>query len=68
MAANSNRKTALSQDKIINVAYKLAKKDPVNAMSMRKIATVLKVTPMAIYKYFEDKNDLTAAAAKMATP
>ncbi|MBA54954.1 MAG: hypothetical protein CMK89_10920 [Pseudomonadales bacterium] len=61
MAANSNRKSALSHDKIINVAYKLAKKDPVNAMSMRKVATVLKVTPMAIYKYFEDKNDLTAA-------
>ncbi len=61
MAANHNRKSALSQDKIINVAYKLAKKDPVNAMSMRKIATVLKVTPMAIYKYFDDKNELTAA-------
>ncbi|MVF13161.1 TetR/AcrR family transcriptional regulator [Ketobacter sp. MCCC 1A13808] len=55
------RKTALSRDRIINAAYKLAKKDPMNALSMRKIATVLKVTPMAIYKYFADKNELTAA-------
>lgn len=62
MAANNNsRKSALSRDKIVNAAYKLAKKDPLNALSMRKIATVLKVTPMAIYKYFEDKNELTAA-------
>src|SRR5690606_15243528 len=30
-------------------------------LSMRKIATKLKVTPMAIYKYFSDKNELTAA-------
>lgn len=62
MAANSTtRKSALSRDKIISAAYKLAKKDPLNALSMRKIATVLKVTPMAIYKYFDDKNELTAA-------
>lgn len=61
MAANNNRKSSLSRDKIVNAAFKLAKKDPLNALSMRKIATVLKVTPMAIYKYFDDKNELTAA-------
>lgn len=57
----TSRKTNLSRERIINAAYKLARKDPLNALSMRKIATVLKVTPMAIYKYFDDKNDLTAA-------
>lgn len=62
MAANSApRKSTLSRDKIVSAAYKLAKKDPLNALSMRKIASVLKVTPMAIYKYFADKNELTAA-------
>lgn len=60
-ASSTTRKTNLSRDRIIKAAYKLAKKDPLNALSMRKIATVLKVTPMAIYKYFDDKSELTAA-------
>ena len=60
-ARSSTRNSTLSRDKIIKAAYQLAKKDPVNALSMRKIATKLKVTPMAIYKYFSDKNELTAA-------
>lgn len=51
----------LSRDKITEAAYLLAKKDPINALSMRKIATKLNVTPMAIYKYFKDKNELTTA-------
>lgn len=46
-------------------AYQIAKKDPLNAMSMRKIATKLKVTPMAIYKHFSDKDELTAAVIDM---
>jgi len=56
---------ALSRIRIINAAYQLAKKDPINALSMRKIATKLKVTPMAIYKYFDDKNALTTAVIDM---
>lgn len=59
------RPSALSREKIVKAAYQLAKKDPVNALSMRKIATKLKVTPMAIYKYFEDKDELTAAVIDM---
>lgn len=46
-------------------AYQIAKKDPLNAMSMRKIASRLKVTPMAIYKHFSDKDELTAAVIDM---
>lgn len=61
----SARTPALSQEKIVKAAYQLAKKDPVNALSMRKIATKLKVTPMAIYKYFNDKDELTAAVIDM---
>jgi len=59
--ASTTKTTALSKERIIKAAYQLAKKDPINALSMRKIATRLKVTPMAIYKYFDDKNELTAA-------
>lgn len=57
----SGKSPILSRDKIIEAAYQLAKRDPINALSMRKIATKLKVTPMAIYKYFKDKNELTTA-------
>lgn len=60
-ARPTTRNGSLSRDRIIKAAYQLAKKDPMNALSMRKIATKLKVTPMAIYKYFDDKDELTAA-------
>ncbi len=64
--ADTTEKTAaLSRDRIVKAAYQLAKKDPINALSMRKIASKLKVTPMAIYKYFKDKDELTAAVIDM---
>lgn len=61
MTTTTARTTSLSREKIIKAAFQIAQKDPINALSMRKIATKLKVTPMAIYKYFSDKNELTAA-------
>jgi len=64
-ARSSNRPAALSRERIVKTAYQLAKKDPLNALSMRKLASKLKVTPMAIYKYFSDKDELTAAVIDM---
>ncbi len=64
-AQSSSRGTPLSQERIVKAAYQLAIKDPRNALSMRKIASRLKVTPMAIYKYFNDKDELTAAVIDM---
>ena len=64
-AKTSNRPASLSRERIVKTAYQLAKKDPLNALSMRKLATKLKVTPMAIYKYFSDKDALTAAVIDM---
>ncbi len=64
-ARASNRPAALSREKIVKAAFQLAKKEPLNALSMRKLATKLKVTPMAIYKYFSDKDELTAAVIDM---
>lgn len=61
----SNRPASLSREKIIRAALQLAKKEPLNALSMRKLAAKLKVTPMAIYKYFSDKDELTAAVIDM---
>ena len=60
-----NRPASLSRDKIIKAAFQLARKDPLNALSMRKLASRLKVTPMAIYKYFSDKDELTACVIDM---
>lgn len=65
IARASNRPASLSRDKIVKAAFLLAKKEPLNALSMRKLATRLKVTPMAIYKYFSDKDELTAAVIDM---
>lgn len=59
------RTTGLTRERIVKAAYQIAKKDPLNAMSMRKIASKLKVTPMAIYKHFSDKDELTAAVIDM---
>ncbi|HVL01446.1 MAG TPA: TetR/AcrR family transcriptional regulator [Dongiaceae bacterium] len=60
-AATPARTGTLSRDRIIKAAFQIARKDPNDALSMRKIATKLKVTPMAIYKYFSDKSELIAA-------
>lgn len=61
----TQRTTGLTRERIVKAAYQIAKKDPLNAMSMRKIASKLKVTPMAIYKHFSDKDELTAAVIDM---
>lgn len=63
--SRNGKSPALSRERIVKAAYQLAKKDPVQALSMRKIATKLKVTPMAIYKYFNDKEELTSAIIDM---
>jgi AcrR family transcriptional regulator len=58
---SNQRSNGLSRERIVSATYQIAKKDPVNALSMRRIASKLKVTPMAIYKYFSDKDALIAA-------
>ena len=59
--ARTSKSSPLSKERIIKAAYKLAIKDPTTTLSMRKIAAKLNVTPMAIYNYIEDKDDLTSA-------
>lgn len=57
----SAKPSTLSRDRIVEAAYEIAREHPSGALSMRKIASHLNVTPMAIYKYFNDKAELTAA-------
>lgn len=60
-SSNGNKNSHLSRERIVETAHQLALKNPTSALSMRKIASELKVTPMAIYKYFADKSELTSA-------
>ncbi|WP_419535307.1 TetR/AcrR family transcriptional regulator [Endozoicomonas sp.] len=64
-SVNAVRKTmkraALSQQQIVDMALILASEDSVHNVSFRKLADRLSVTPMAIYRYFDDKEALQAA-------
>ncbi len=55
------KRAALSQQQIVDMALNLASEDSVHNVSFRKLAERLSVTPMAIYRYFEDKEALQAA-------
>jgi AcrR family transcriptional regulator len=49
--------------KIITVAQKLLDKEGADAVSMRRIATAVGVTPMAIYRHYPDRAALLNALA-----
>ncbi|KEI72640.1 TetR/AcrR family transcriptional regulator [Endozoicomonas elysicola] len=55
------KRAALSQQQIVDMALILASEDSVHNVSFRKLADRLSVTPMAIYRYFDDKEALQAA-------
>jgi AcrR family transcriptional regulator len=64
---------ALSPDRIVAAALALVEQDGWDALSMRRLAQQLDVWPMAVYRHFRDKGDLTeavvaAAAARMELP
>lgn len=48
----------LSQDLIVDVAKSLVDRSGIDALTMRKIADVLGITPMALYRHVRNKNDL----------
>ncbi|MCW7470767.1 TetR/AcrR family transcriptional regulator [Leptospira kanakyensis] len=49
------------KQKIIQTALKICEKDGYESFSMRKLATKLELDPMAIYHYFDNKEELTKA-------
>jgi AcrR family transcriptional regulator len=55
------RRARLSREQIIETALALADGEGLDAVSMRRLARELKVSPMALYGYFEAKNDLVRA-------
>ncbi|RZB18040.1 TetR family transcriptional regulator [Streptomyces sp. F001] len=48
----------LSKERVLDTAVALADEGGVDALSMRKIAQVLGVVPMALYKHVANKNEL----------
>lgn len=51
----------LSQERILDKAHALVRRDGVEALSIRQLAQRLQVTPMAIYRHFDDKDALLSA-------
>lgn len=51
----------LDNDRILDTAAELIEVDGAAAFSMRRLATVLGVTPMALYKWFDDRDALLDA-------
>ena len=54
-------KTPISRQAYINAAFDIINDVGVDKLSMRKVASRLGVSPMAMYKYFPNKDDLLAA-------
>lgn len=52
------RRTPLSPDRILRAAIKLADKQGLDALSMRKLATSLKVEAMSLYNHVANKDEL----------
>lgn len=67
MTANHKKKQAkharghLSRDGISCAGLKVARAEGVQNLTMKRLAQELDVTPMAIYRHFEDKSDLIDA-------
>ncbi len=55
------KKQDLNRDVILNVALTLSAEEGVDNVTVRKIAAQLGVTPMAIYRHYDNKSDLLAA-------
>ena len=51
----------LSRDRIVEVGFGLLERDGWEALSMRRLAQELDVWPMAVYRYFRDKDELVDA-------
>ena len=57
---------SLSRDAIARVALRIADTEGVEALSMRRLATELGVSAMALYRHVRDKDDLIDAAVEVA--
>jgi AcrR family transcriptional regulator len=61
------RPSGLSRERILEVASAVVEADGLEAVSMRRLAQALDVWPMALYRYFADKDELLDALVARAT-
>jgi AcrR family transcriptional regulator len=54
------RRAPLSRDRVLRAAIKLADRNGLEALSMRKLATTLKVEAMSLYNHVANKDELLA--------
>jgi TetR/AcrR family transcriptional regulator, tetracycline repressor protein len=59
-------RTRLSRERIIESALEVVERDGWNSLSMRRLAQQLDVWPMAVYRYFRDKDELLDAISQAA--
>jgi AcrR family transcriptional regulator len=56
----------LSRDRIVEAALALVEREGWDALSMRRLAQELDVWPMAVYRYFQDKDALVEGLVEAA--
>jgi AcrR family transcriptional regulator len=60
----ASRRARLSRDLVVNRALEIGSSEGLEAVTLRRLATELGVTPMALYRHFQDKQDLINAMAE----
>jgi len=63
MARRADSTTQLSHERILRGALDVIERDGLAGLSMRRLAQELDVWPMAVYRYFRDKDELLDAIA-----
>jgi AcrR family transcriptional regulator len=61
MEARNPQPPRLSRERIVDASLGVLEKDGWEALSMRRLAQELDVWPMAVYRYFRDKDELVDA-------
>ncbi|MGQ5262646.1 TetR/AcrR family transcriptional regulator [Micromonospora sp. ZYX-F-536] len=64
MSKDTGTPARLDPDKIVTSALRIADAEGLGAITIRRLAQEHGVTPMALYRYFRDKDDLLAALAE----
>lgn len=54
----TSRRTPLSRDRILRAAIRLADRQGIDALSMRRLATALRVEAMSLYNHVANKDEL----------
>jgi AcrR family transcriptional regulator len=66
MARTTASRPVLTRDVVVRTAIAVGDADGVEAVSIRRVASELGVTPMALYRYVESKDELLIAVADLA--